>query len=200
MFRNVSKGLLLVVGFTYSLPTHLQANWHGATYCKKSTNESRGLTSFMKTYVLVREQVVNQSIDKAFEFFGNAYNLEKITPSFLKFRILTQGLEKIRAGSVIDYSLSLFFIPFKWQTLIEAWQPGEYFIDRQIKGPYKLWVHKHTFEKVSEGQTRVRDEVRYEVPFGFLGTIAHVLFVGPSLKRIFDFRAMATRHALEEES
>ena len=154
----------------------------------------------MKTYVLEREQVINQSIEKAFEFFGNAYNLEKITPSFLRFQILSKGVERIAAGSVIDYSLSLFLIPFKWQTLIEAWQPGEYFIDRQIKGPYKLWVHKHTFEKVNENQTLVRDEVRYQVPLGFLGTIAHILFVGPSLKRIFDYRAIATRQQLEQLS
>ncbi len=150
----------------------------------------------MKTYVLERTQTIDRSLDDTFAFFSDAYNLEKLTPKFLRFKILTPQPIKMIAGALIDYSLSLFGIPFNWQTLIEKWEPGKTFVDRQIKGPYALWVHTHTFEAIGAEKTLMKDRVEYQIPMGVLGEIAHGIFVKRTLEKIFDYRAKTTAHLL----
>lgn len=143
----------------------------------------------MKIYVLEREQVIERPRSETFAFFGDAVNLERITPAFLRFRILTAQPIRMAAGTLIAYQLSLLGIRFRWKTLIESWSPEESFVDTQLKGPYALWEHTHTFEVIDARHTRVRDRVVYRMPYGILGRIAHALFVRRALNQIFNHRA-----------
>ncbi|MBK9316680.1 MAG: SRPBCC family protein [Acidobacteria bacterium] len=150
----------------------------------------------MKTYTLEREQIIPLSIEETFAFFSDAFNLERITPAFLNFRILTPAPIKMEAGTLIEYKLSLFGVPFKWRTLIEQWAPNQMFVDRQIRGPYALWHHTHTFIRIDQERTLMRDVVKYRIPFGPLGVLSHRLFVERMLKMIFDYRAKSTADLL----
>ena len=152
---------------------------------------------------LKTEQLLKAPIDRVFAFFADAGNLEAITPPFLKFRITTPGPIEMRSGALIDYRLKLHGVPIRWRTRIGAWEPpgtrevrdgiAARFVDEQIKGPYRLWVHEHTFASTPEG-TLVRDTVEYRVPMGFL---VHSWFVRPRLDQIFAYRAEATRRLIE---
>jgi ligand-binding SRPBCC domain-containing protein len=113
--------------------------------------------------------------------------LERITPPFLRFSVITPPPIAMQEGATIDYRLSLLGVPFKWRTLIERYQRGETFTDTQTKGPYQLWRHTHSFEDTPTG-TRMLDRVEYKLPLYGLGTLAHALFVRRTLKRVFDFR------------
>lgn len=135
----------------------------------------------------MREQVVPRPRPEVFSFFADAGNLERITPEFLHFRIVTPEPIPMRPGTLIDYRLSLFGVPFSWRTVIESFEPISRFVDRQLEGPYALWHHLHEFEDVPGG-TLVRDVVHYRAPFGALGTVARTLFVRRTLDRIFDYR------------
>ncbi len=150
----------------------------------------------MQTHILERTQIIERPLDATFAFFGDAYNLEKITPEFLRFKILTPRPIDMKAGARIDYSLSLFGVPFQWQTCIEKWEPGIQFVDRQITGPYALWVHTHNFKALGPDRTLMQDRVEYQLPLGFFGDIAHALFVEAMLKKIFDHRAAVTARLL----
>jgi len=141
----------------------------------------------MSIHVLEREQVVPRPLSEVFAFFADAGNLESITPSSLSFRIVTPRPIAMRPGTLIDYRLSLFGVPFRWRTLIESFEPERRFVDVQLEGPYRVWRHTHEFEEVSGG-TRVRDRVEYEVPLGPLGEVARSLFVDRQLAKIFDHR------------
>lgn len=152
----------------------------------------------MKTYTLEREQIIPRSRTETFAFFCDALNLERITPTFLKFRITTPKPINLAEGALIDYQLKLFGIRFNWRTLIEHWQPEEKFVDVQIKGPYALWHHTHTFEETASRQTLMRDCVLYRIPFGVFGQLAHRLFVRRMLETIFDYRAKVTAELLAE--
>ncbi|MFN8149747.1 MAG: SRPBCC family protein [Solirubrobacterales bacterium] len=146
----------------------------------------------MRERVLRREQVLDVPVEEAFEFFSRAENLEAITPPLLRFRITSEVPGEIQAGTLIRYRLRLHGVPVSWLTRIEEWDPPHGFVDRQIRGPYALWHHTHTFEPIrGDGgaeRTRMTDLVRYGHRFGPLGTIAEHLIVHRDLDRIFDFR------------
>lgn len=141
----------------------------------------------MRVHVLEREQVLSRPPSEAWEFFQDAYNLEEITPPFLGFEVLTPRPIEMRLGTLIEYELRLHGVRLRWLTRIEDWEPGRRFVDRQLRGPYALWHHTHTFEPHPEG-TLMRDRVRYRLPLGPLGAIAHVALVRRDLDAIFDFR------------
>jgi ligand-binding SRPBCC domain-containing protein len=136
---------------------------------------------------LAREQILPGEPDAVFGFFADAVNLEAITPPWLRFRIVTPRPIRMAPGALIEYHLRLHRIPIRWLTRIEVWEPGTRFVDVQVRGPYRIWHHTHTFEPHGGG-TLVRDTVRYALPLGPLGRLAHAAFVRRDLERIFDFR------------
>jgi ligand-binding SRPBCC domain-containing protein len=138
-------------------------------------------------HVLEREQFVPVGPEEAFEFFADALNLEVITPPWLGFRVVTPEPIEMRAGTLIEYRLRLHGVPIRWLTRIEEWRPGERFADVQLRGPYRHWHHTHSFEE-RDGGTVMRDVVRYSLPLGPLGRLAHTAIVRRDLERIFDFR------------
>ena len=143
-------------------------------------------------YVLERSQRVALPAEDVFAFFAEARNLEAVTPPWLGFRVLTPGAIAMREGALIDYRLRLHGLPLRWRTRIAVWDPPRRFVDVQVRGPYSLWEHTHSFEPVDDG-VEIRDRVRYALPLGPLGRLAHALFVRRDLERIFDFRAAALR-------
>ena len=146
-------------------------------------------------HTLRREQMVRADLDEVFTFFAQARNLEVLTPAWLRFEVLTPEPVDMREGTLIDYRLRLHGAPMRWRSRIERWEPGRTFVDRQVRGPYRLWHHRHEFE-ASERGTLVRDIVHYALPFGPLGQLAHTLLVARDLGRIFDFRREAVVRVL----
>ena len=131
--------------------------------------------------------------DRVFDFFADARNLEAITPPFLRFQIVTPTPIALRAGTLIDYRLRLFGLPLGWRTEIESYDPPRGFVDRQLRGPYALWHHTHTFAPLTDDRgvvaaTEMTDVVRYAIGRGMLGVAAEKLFVRRTLERIFDYR------------
>lgn len=148
----------------------------------------------MRNYTLKRETFVRKPIAEAFDFFSRAENLEKLTPPWLSFHILTPPLQ-LRRGARIAYQLRIRGVPAKWVSEIEEWDPPFGFVDVQVKGPYNRWRHVHRFSEVAGG-TRIQDAVTYALPFGPLGRIAHWLLVARDLSKIFDYREQRVREIL----
>jgi ligand-binding SRPBCC domain-containing protein len=143
----------------------------------------------VSTHVLRREQRLPRPPAEVFAFFGDARNLEAITPPLLRFRMLTPDPAVMARGTLLRYRLRVHGVPVRWLTEITEWEPPRRFVDEQREGPYALWRHTHTFEDDGAGGTLMRDDVRYELPLGALGELAHRLLVRRDLARIFDYRA-----------
>ena len=157
--------------------------------------ESKGLAGQPQTHVLERRQRVELTPADAFSFYAEALNLEAITPAWLRFGVTTPGPIEMGPGTLIDYRLRLHGAPIRWRTRIAVWEPPERFVDVQVRGPYAVWEYEHRFEPAGQDATLITDRVRYALPLGPLGVLAHRLFVRRDLERIFDHRrdAVAAR-------
>jgi ligand-binding SRPBCC domain-containing protein len=148
--------------------------------------------------VLERSQRLGLRAELAFGFFTDALNLESITPPWLDFEVVTPAPIQMHPGALIEYRLKLHGVRVRWLTRIESWEPPLRFVDVQVRGPYALWEHTHTFEPDGERAVVIGDRVRYALPFGPLGRLAHAAFVERDLKRIFDYRQRAVAQRLSE--
>lgn len=143
----------------------------------------------MKIYLFKTSQFLHTDINTAWNFFSSAKNLATITPPELDFKILTDlGDKDIYEGMLIEYTVKpLFGIPLNWKTEIGEIKKPSMFMDKQLKGPYKIWEHTHYFTEKENG-VLMEDEVKYQLPFGFVGALTHSLIVKKKIEEIFEFR------------
>lgn len=127
--------------------------------------------------------LVPQSLEDIFPFFADAANLQRITPPWLDFEVLTPAVQ-MKPGQHLDYRLRIRKIPVRWTSAITVWEPPLRFVDEQVRGPYRIWRHEHRFT-AQGGGTLCEDEVLYAVPGG---AWVNRLLVEPDVKRIFEYR------------
>jgi ligand-binding SRPBCC domain-containing protein len=140
--------------------------------------------TLMRTYQLQTSLWLPHPREQIFDFFSDPKNLEKITPPWLRFEIISPTELAVGRGTRIDYRLRVRGLPIRWQSEITVWEPPIRFVDQQTRGPYQVWIHEHTFYE-HEGGTIAGDNVVYAAPGGKL---VQKLFVAPDLDRIFHYR------------
>lgn len=140
-------------------------------------------------YKFQQTQNIRVDIKKAWEFFSSPDNLKLITPKNMNIQILNRSdAGDMYPGMIITYTLSpLFNLRVKWATEITQIRDYKYFIDNQIKGPYKIWHHEHHFKETKDG-IEMRDILFYDLPLGIIGKFAHKLFVKKRIEEIFNYR------------
>ncbi len=143
----------------------------------------------MGFYQFKRQQFVHLPKNQLWDFISNPANLKTITPDYMGFNIVSEDLpEKMYPGMIIEYKVSpVLGIPTTWVTEITQVKEGQYFVDEQRVGPYKIWHHQHFLEE-AEGGTLMHDIISYAPPFGILGNIANSLMIKNKLREIFDYR------------
>jgi ligand-binding SRPBCC domain-containing protein len=154
-------------------------------------NQSTGIRMGRKggLYTVETCLFLPRPLEVVFPFFADAGNLETLTPPWLRFEILTPLPIAMRAGAIIEYRLHLHGIALRWRSEITAWEPPLRFVDEQRQGPYRKWIHEHTFIQRDNG-SEMRDFVRYSVPGGWL---VNLLFVQREVRRIFEYRSRKLR-------
>jgi ligand-binding SRPBCC domain-containing protein len=140
-------------------------------------------------HILKSKVILKASLEEVWDFFSSPSNLKKITPPAMGFNIISGGEGKMYPGQIISYKVKpVAGIPLTWVTEITHVEPLKFFVDEQRFGPYSMWHHEHYFREVEHG-VEMTDIVTYVLPFGFLGRIAHALFVKSKVNRIFEYRS-----------
>jgi ligand-binding SRPBCC domain-containing protein len=143
----------------------------------------------MKKYELYRETILPITLSEAWTFFSNPYNLSKITPVEMDFKVVSKNLpQEIHNGLTIEYTVRpLAGIPLKWLSQISSVNVPYMFVDEQLKGPYAYWHHEHLFQEKGDKVLMI-DKVTYGISFGWLGRLANRLMVRKKLEQIFNYR------------
>jgi ligand-binding SRPBCC domain-containing protein len=143
--------------------------------------------------VLERTTQIHASLPEVFQFFSAPANLGTITPPKLRFRIVAAPSRRLREDDRIEYRIRIFgVLPAGWTTRICMWRENEAFADVQERGPYRFWLHTHTFRDTPDG-VEMHDRVEYELPFGWLGRLFGGWLVSHELRAIFDYREAVIR-------
>ncbi len=125
---------------------------------------------------------LNRPRDELFEFFSDALNLEEITPPWLRFRVVSKLPIFMHRGAEIEYRLKIHGVPVGWCSRITTWDPPYRFVDEQVRGPYRMWIHEHRFGEDSGG-TLCEDNVQYAPRGGTLinklSELSHLGLSGP---------------------
>lgn len=148
-------------------------------------------------YQFYQKQYLSYPLERVFSFFEKPENLNLITPPSLAFKILTPSPIAMQKDTRIDYRIRLYGIAMSWKTVISDYQPPYSFTDTQVKGPYKLWVHRHHFFAEGEGTIMI-DDLQYALSMGVLGELAHRLFVRSEIKKIFEYRSRVIEQIFSE--
>lgn len=140
-------------------------------------------------HTLQTKQFIKSDIQTVWDFMSSPENLEKITPTYMGFKILSDlNNSKMYPGQIIEYYVTpVAGIKMHWVTEITHVKNLEFFVDEQRFGPYAFWHHKHFLKQV-DGGIEMIDIVHYKAPFGFIGRIANAFFIEKKIKEIFDFR------------
>lgn len=137
---------------------------------------------------------VRASLSEVTCFHRHPSSMAVITPPPVVVRF-QQAPASLGEGDEIRFTLWLGPLPLRWAARIEALSSTG-FTDRQVRGPFRLWFHRHTFLPLSEGVTEVRDEVTVALKRHLLwGPVG--LLMSLSLPLLFAYRGWKTRRTLE---
>jgi ligand-binding SRPBCC domain-containing protein len=137
--------------------------------------------------------VVDAAIDKVWNFYTNLHHLEIITPKETELKIIESNSDQISKGQTAYLSGKLL-TRRTWKARITFCKPYTY-IDEMSEGLFKYWKHTHDFHKINENQTRVVDEIKFELPYGFIGKLLG-RYAEARLTKIFAYRQKETIRAL----
>lgn len=144
------------------------------------------LSSYSYSFVLAAEP------EDTFELFSRPERLNSLTPSWFDLRPSAPVPAAIVPGMVIPYRLRWRGLPMRWVSRIEELRPPVLLTYKQLRGPYRLFVHEHHFSE-DAGGTRVVDRVTFKAPGGWP---VERWLVQPDLERIFRHRAEAAQRIL----
>jgi len=146
----------------------------------------------------VKESTIRATPREVFAFHESPGALERLTPPWETVERI-EGGESIRPGSQVVMRVKSGPFWLRWVAEHTEYEAGRLFADRQVRGPFARWYHRHLFLDGGTGCTTLQDEVEYEPPFGWLGRRLAGRFLEEKLHRLFEYRHETTRRILESD-
>lgn len=144
----------------------------------------------------VKESRIGAPPGRVFAFHESPGALQRLTPPWESVELVGGG-DSIKPGSRVVLKTRLGPIPLTWIAEHTEYEPGRMFADRQVKGPFARWYHRHWFLDDGAGGTTLRDEVDYDPPLGAVGRLLGGRFLEAKLRSMFDYRHDMTRRLVE---
>ena len=113
---------------------------------------------------------INAPINKVFDINRNidVHKLSTANSKETAIAGVTSGL--INFNETVTWRGKHFGIYLTHKSIISAMEIPNHFVDEMVEGHFKSFKHLHSFTE-QNGVTIVKDEIRYETPFGIFGTL-----------------------------
>lgn len=148
-------------------------------------------------YTLQANYEVNTKISETWTFFTKVKNIEQIMPPEINFNVTSNKPTNIYEGKIITFNTKI--TPFYNSNIISEItkiSDKEYFIDKQISGPYKIWHHEHHFQKSKNNTTIITEKIKYKLYLHPFSRIIHKMFIKKKLINIFKYRIRKSQKIL----
>jgi ligand-binding SRPBCC domain-containing protein len=149
--------------------------------------------------LFVKESRIAAPPTVVFAFHERPGALQGLTPPWERVEVIDGGTS-ILPGSRVVLRTWLGPMPLRWVAEHTEYDPPRSFADRQVRGPFASWYHRHRFLDDGQGGTLLRDEVEFTPPLGWLGRRLGGGFLRRKLQRLFDYRHDVTRRLVERET
>ena len=107
----------------------------------------------------------------------------------------TSGL--VTGGDTVRWKGWQLGLPQMHESLIEAFQPPTFFRDRMIAGRFASFEHDHKFVDQGDGTVLLWDELRFTMPFGWLGDLVGRWVLAPHIRGLMRRRFALLKHIAE---
>jgi len=144
----------------------------------------------------LKESHINATPAQVFAFYESPGAFLKLSPPWEHVELI-EGGQSLRPGSRLVLRTRVGPLTVDWVAEHTEYERGRLFADRQVRGPFRQWYHRHWFLEDPAGGTRLRDEVDYEPPLGLLGQWLGSSFLQKKLERLFDYRHEVTKRIVE---
>jgi ligand-binding SRPBCC domain-containing protein len=142
---------------------------------------------------LIRRQFqifIDRSLEDVFAFHADVKNHARISPP-------DQAEEVTALGTQVTFKAKHGGVRRTLESVIVEWNPPNGFTDRQVRGPFATWTHRHKFVAFQDG-TLMTDQIEYEAPAGPLGALADKFWLGEHLNRFFNHRQAEAKRIMEQ--
>jgi ligand-binding SRPBCC domain-containing protein len=145
----------------------------------------------VKTETFIRRSHIEAPAAAVYAWHERPEALEKLTPPGEHAKIIERigGIEK---GARVTIQFGRWPFSSRWVAVHQEYEPGHYFSDLQVSGPFAYWKHTHIFEPDGPAACFLEDRVEYALPFGFLGRWFAGGFVRRKLEKLFEYRHRIT--------
>ena len=128
---------------------------------------------------------------EAYEWHLRPGALRRLLPPWDSARVVSGSgpEERLEKGARTVLRVGVGPIGLRWTAEIADEQPERtFFVDRQLSGPFKTWVHRHEVSAQGRAECTLADRIRYELPLGLIGQLAGGAMVRGKLARMFAWR------------
>ncbi len=129
--------------------------------------------------------------DRVFEWHSRPAAFERLSPPWQPAHIEARSGVGLEPGSTVTLRVKVGPFRLRWVAQHRDLIPGQMFSDRQIRGPFASWEHRHCFNRTSEETTELVDQVQYKLPFGWVGQLGTGYARG-EIERLFAYRHRVT--------
>ncbi|WP_428389568.1 TIGR01777 family oxidoreductase [Mucisphaera sp.] len=132
------------------------------------------------------------SAEELYAWHARPGAFERLTPPWQRVEVLRRS-GGIEDGARIDLRIYQGPIPTIWKIEHRNHVSGEQFEDHLLEGPFPVFRHRHRFESLGGGRSRLIDSIAFEMPGGRVTELVAGRWLLGQMRRAFAWRHAVTR-------
>jgi uncharacterized protein (TIGR01777 family) len=140
-----------------------------------------------RNHVFVKRVELSSNVEDVFEYHRREGALERLIPPWSSLRVIKKDID-LKDASIVILRLNVGPIGIRWIAQHSGYIQNRQFQDKMIKGPFRYWLHTHSFVPNEHDNCIMEDRIDYSLPFGIAGIDLFNNIVRKNLSQLFYYR------------